>query len=86
MSGTETEVKEKIHNFIKNNFMIMGGDSIVEEDSLMEKGIVDSTGVLEVINFLQSDFGIIVADEEMLPENLDSIAKIAAYINRKSVS
>ena len=54
--------------------------------SLLRQGIVDSTGILEVIIFLESQFGIQVLDEEMLPENLDSISRIAAYVARKTVT
>ncbi len=49
----------------------------------MEKGIIDSTGILEVITFIEEDFGIKVKDEEMIPENLDSINNLAAFIQRK---
>ena len=54
-----------------------------DDASLMEQGIVDSTGVLELIGFLERTFGISVADTETVPENLDSIARIVAYVQRK---
>jgi len=60
--------------------------ALADGDSFLDKGIIDSTGILEVIMFLEEEFGIKVEDEEMVPENLDSVANIAAYINKKSAS
>ena len=50
---------------------------------MLDNGVIDSTGVLELIGFLQDEFGVEVADDEMVPANLDSIAKIEAYVGRK---
>ena len=60
-----------------------GADTLGLRDSLMEKGIIDSTGVLELVAFLESNFGFQVEDEELTPDNLDSIEQIAGYIDRK---
>ncbi|TIU26903.1 MAG: acyl carrier protein, partial [Mesorhizobium sp.] len=57
--------------------------SLSATESLLDQGIVDSTGVLEVIGFIEETFGIIVEDSELLPENLDSIQGIAQFIARK---
>ncbi|HTP25023.1 MAG TPA: acyl carrier protein [Anaeromyxobacteraceae bacterium] len=70
-----------IRDFIKKNFFVSG--DLRENDSLLDRGIIDSTGVLEVVSFLETEFGIVVLDQEMLPENLDSIVRIAAYVDRK---
>ena len=59
-------------------------DSLPENASLLDAGIIDSTGVLELVCFLESQFAIEIADDEMLPENLDSIAAISAYVQRKT--
>ena len=56
---------------------------LADSQSLLEAGIVDSTGVLELVTFLESGFGIAVADAEIVPENLDSIGAIVAYVTRK---
>ena len=72
----------RIRDFVQKNFFVSG--ALGDTDSLLDQGIIDSTGVLEVVGFLESDFGIKVLDEEMLPENLDSIACIAAYVDRKT--
>jgi acyl carrier protein len=57
-----------------------------DEDSFLEKGIIDSTGIMEVIFFLEDSFGITVDDDDMIPENLDSVNRIAAFIGRKRIA
>jgi acyl carrier protein len=54
-----------------------------DEDSFSDRGIIDSTGILELVAFVESQFGIAVLDEEMIPENLDSLSKLARYVERK---
>ena len=78
------DVKGKIKEFIVNDFL-MGADSInIQDDtSFLEEGIIDSTGILELVEFLQSTFSITIEDEELIPDNLDSINKVAAFIQRK---
>lgn len=78
-------VEDKIRAFIVENF-VLGSDAaeLTTDESLMNRGIVDSTGVLEIVAFLDGEFGFEVADEEILPENLDSIASIAAFVARKT--
>ena len=79
------EIKNEIRNFIIENFLY-GDDSgnLGADDSFFDKGIVDSTGILSIINFVEERFNISVADEEMTPENFDSISRITAYTERKS--
>jgi acyl carrier protein len=73
----------RIRQFITGNFYVADASTLTPETSLLDSGIVDSTGVLEIISFLENDIGITVADEEMTPDNLDSIGKIAHFITRK---
>jgi acyl carrier protein len=80
------EISEKIRAFVTKNFYVADAGSLRDEDSLLDKGIVDSTAVLEVISFLEGTFDITVQDDEMLPENLDSIARIAAFVTRKKAA
>ncbi|MCC7074837.1 MAG: acyl carrier protein [Deltaproteobacteria bacterium] len=80
------EIKEKVRGFITTNFYVPDPTTLKDEDSLLDRGIIDSTGVLEVIGFLEETFAITVGDEEMLPENLDSVANISAFVARKSGS
>ncbi|HEX7480200.1 MAG TPA: acyl carrier protein [Polyangiales bacterium] len=77
------EIKDQVRAFITQNFYVPDPDSLEDETSLLDQGVIDSTGVLEVIGFLEDKFGIAVQDDEMLPENLDSIARITAFITRK---
>ena len=71
--------------FIIDNFLFGDNVSWLNEDtSLIESGIVDSTGMLEIILFLESTFGITVEDHEVIPENLDSLKNIAAFLDRKN--
>jgi acyl carrier protein len=76
-------MRVKLRGFIEKNFYIPEGETLSDEDSLLDRGVIDSTGVLELIGYLQHEFKIEVADEEMIPENLDSIARIEAYVKRK---
>jgi acyl carrier protein len=78
-----TETSAKIRLFIMNNFYIPPEMDLTDQVSLVRRRIIDSTGVLELIGFLEEEFNIQVANEEALPENLDSIENIAAFIQRK---
>lgn len=77
------EVGSKVRQFITTNFYVADPTALEDDASLLDRGIVDSTGVLEVIGFLEKEFGVEVQDSEIVPDNLDSIGKIAAFIGRK---
>ena len=77
---------QDLRHFIVDNFLFgdqSGRFAFSDTDSLQELGIVDSTGVLELVCHLQEQYGIAVADEELVPENLDSVDQIARFIERK---
>lgn len=77
-------VEQKLRGYILENFLFTEDHKALDNaDSFMKKGIIDSTGILEVINFLQDEFGISVEDEEMVPANLDSVNSIVAFVDRK---
>ncbi len=77
-------IEEEIRQFIVEKFMIGANPRRVEDkDSFLENGIIDSTGVLELVAFIEESYGISMADEELSPENLDSISNIAAFVRRK---
>ena len=78
-----TELKAQIRSFVLANFYVADPAQVPDGRSLLEQGIIDSTGVLEIISFVESTFGITVEDEEMVPVNLDSIDGIARFIERK---
>ncbi|MGB9700951.1 MAG: acyl carrier protein [Thermodesulfobacteriota bacterium] len=76
-------LKEEVLRFIRENFIFDEAEKLHENDSLLEKGIIDSTGVLELVAFIEEKYKITVEDEELIPENLDSINRIAEFISRK---
>lgn len=77
------EIKEQVRAFVTSNFYVADPAALEDGASLLDGGIIDSTGVLEVISFIEDTFGITVEDSEMLPDNLDSIERIANFIARK---
>jgi acyl carrier protein len=78
------QVREEIRDYILKNYLFSNDPSALADDvSLMQTGVIDSTGVLELIMFLQEKFAIEVADEEMIPDNLDSVKSIVAFVARK---
>lgn len=78
-----TTIAQQIREFIAETFFLGDGDPLRNSDSFLERGIIDSTGILELIGFLQNQFDIRVEDEEAVPDNLDSVDKIVAYLGRK---
>ena len=76
-------IENKIREYISENFLFGDASQLGADDSFLDKGIIDSTGILEIVMFLEEQFGIKVADNEMLPENLDSISNIARFIAKK---
>ncbi|HEY6198886.1 MAG TPA: acyl carrier protein [Candidatus Binatia bacterium] len=78
-------MKDILRRFINDNFLFgLEGQTFSDDDSLLEKRIIDSTGVLELIAFLDATFGVKVQDDELLPENLDSINRLVRFIEKKS--
>jgi acyl carrier protein len=74
----------RVRAFIEENFLFRSDLSgLADSDSLLENGVMDSTGILELVAFLESDFSIQMSDAEIVPDNLDSIAAISAYLERK---
>jgi acyl carrier protein len=78
-------IRKELRAFILETFLF-GDDTqgFENADSFMEKGIIDSTGVLELVSHLELTFGITVEDEEMVPANLDSLDNLAAFVQRKA--
>lgn len=76
-------IQSQIHKFLYENFIFDGQIKIDENASLLENGIVDSTGILELIMFIEETFQIEVQDDEVIPQNLDSIANLINFINFK---
>jgi acyl carrier protein len=80
------ELKDQVRTFILSNFYVADPASVDDETSLLQEGIVDSTGVLEIISFIEMTFSVSVEDTEMVPDNLDSIEAIAGFIAAKQAA
>ena len=80
----EQDIKKQIIDFITNNFLFDNTQTNLDEkESLLETGVIDSTGVLELIAFIEETYGIKIEDEEIIPENLDTILDITYFIGQK---
>jgi acyl carrier protein len=78
------DLRLAVRKFVSDNFLFRDDlQAIADDTSFLDAGIIDSTGVLELVCFLEGSYGVEVSDQEMLPENFDSIARIAAYLQRK---
>ncbi len=76
--------KQEIKNFIIENFLYGQAENAPDDEmSFMENGVIDSTGVLELVSFVQEKYGIRVSDDELIPNNFDSLSKLEAFITRK---
>jgi acyl carrier protein len=79
------EIRRQVREYVVASFYVADPAALGDSASLIDTGIVDSTGVLELVAFLEQTFGVAVGDDEMLPENLDSIARVAAFVCRKKL-
>lgn len=79
-----TDIQSQLRRFIIDNFLF-GDDSqeIPETDSFLQTNLIDSTGILELVHFVEQTFRITVEDEELIPENLDSLANVTHFVVRK---
>lgn len=77
------EPREKIRDFIRESFLFGGDDELGDADSFLDMGIIDSTGVLELVSFLESEWELSIDDSELVPENLDSVDNVVSFLDRK---
>lgn len=77
------DIRQNVRDFITSHFYVPDPTALSDDSSLLDQGIIDSTSVLEVIAYIEATFGIKVEDHEMLPDNLDSIGRIVAFVERK---
>ena len=73
----------KVREFIIENYLFGDGDTLAEDTSFLESGIIDSTGILELIFFLEETFDVKIEDDELVPENMDSLKNISQFMERK---
>lgn len=76
-------IEERVGQFVVERFYVSDPSELRDDTLLVTTGIVDSTGMLEIIAFLEEEFGIRIRDDETVPENLESIRRIAAFLDRK---
>lgn len=81
--SAQTDKVEPVRRFIIDNFLFGRGEGLSDEQSFLDSGIIDSTGILELVMFLEETYGLQVNDEELIPDNLDSINKISAFLQAK---
>ncbi len=80
----ETSIRGPIRTYIVDNFLLGSAGELEDSTQLMEAGILDSTGVIELVAFLETTFGVTIADEEIVSKNLNSLNYISSFIARKS--
>jgi acyl carrier protein len=74
---------KEVREFIVVNFLFGDGELLKEDTSFLEKGIIDSTGILELVLFIEETYNIKIEDDELVPENLDNLQNVARFIDRK---
>ncbi|MBN2183830.1 MAG: acyl carrier protein [Candidatus Krumholzibacteriota bacterium] len=78
------EIREQLKGFVIENFLFGLDDaSLGDSDSFLESGIIDSTGILELVGFVEDEFNIEVTDDELVPDNFDSLDRLVSYVGRK---
>ena len=76
-------IASRVRAFVLENFYVSEPERLSDEDSLSRRGVVDSTGFLEIVGFLEVEFGLRIEDAELVPQNFESIARIAAFVERR---
>ena len=78
-----TSIIHSTYGFVVENFLFGDKQEIDEEQSFIQSGVIDSTGILELVQYLEETYGFTIDDEEMVPENLDSLSGVASFVQRK---
>ena len=83
-NANEPDIRKKIRDFIEESFLVGSDiDEIGDSDSFMENEVIDSTGVLELTSFIETEYGITIKDDEITPDNLDSVDRLVSFVERK---
>lgn len=78
-------VRAQLKAFIVENFMFGTDNGLKDDTSFLEEGIMDSTAVLELVTFIEETFGITIDDDDLIPENLDSVNNLVGYLKKKGI-
>ena len=85
MSTTSESIEKAIRDFIARNLLFSGeGFPYSDDASLLEEGIIDSLGIMELVEFAQKTFEVAISQQEVIPEHFDSVSKLAAFVRGKS--
>jgi acyl carrier protein len=74
------DIEREVHSFVISNFLFDQSVDLEPDDSLLDRGLIDSTGVIELVDFIEERYAIKVEDEEVIPANLDSVRNVAKYV------
>jgi len=77
-----TDIEREIRSFLVNNYLFGRSEALRDDESLLDN-VIDSTGVLELVVFLQESFAIVVEDDEVVPDNLESVKAVVEYVEKK---
>ncbi len=80
---SDEAVRTRLREFVAKNFYLADPTSFDDKTSFLDRGIIDSTGVLELVTFVEDEYAIAVADDDMVPANFDSIDALSAFVGRK---
>lgn len=83
MERTMDTIKRGIRDYVVSSFLFGDGSRLGDETSFLENSILDSTGMLELINFVEQEFGISIDPSELVPDNLDSVQRVTDFVVRK---
>jgi acyl carrier protein len=83
---TANEYRTRISAFITQKFPLVKKRKVGEQDSLIGSGVMDSLGILDVVHYLEGEFGVQISDEELVPENFESVCSIAAFVANKAAA
>jgi acyl carrier protein len=81
---TTASIEQRIHAFLLEKFPLARKSGVNKDTALLEKGILDSLGILDVVSFLESEFSLVVSDEELVPENFQSLGTLTAFVLKKT--
>lgn len=80
---TTSLIEQRIHSFLLEKFPLARKAGIDRDTALLEKGILDSLGILDIVSFLESEFSITIGDEELVPENFQSLGSLSSFVQNK---
>jgi acyl carrier protein len=81
---TTSSIEQRIHTFLLDKFPLARKSGIGKDTALLEKGILDSLGILDVVSFLENEFSLVVNDEELVPENFQSLGTLTSFVLKKT--